>query len=39
MSEQYRLTKGPLLDEKGQLIEAGYHEDLIKTYDKKRRIC
>lgn len=35
MSEQYRLTKGPLLDEKGQLIEAGYHEDLIKTYDKK----
>ncbi|PKK87231.1 MAG: DUF2804 domain-containing protein, partial [Tenericutes bacterium HGW-Tenericutes-8] len=35
MSEQYRLTKGPLLDEKGQLIEAGYHEDLIRTYDKK----
>lgn len=35
MKDQYRLSKGPLLDENGHLIEAGYHEDLIKTYDKK----
>ena len=35
MEEQYRLSKGPLLDEKGELIEAGYHEDLIKTYARK----
>ncbi|MDY0210731.1 MAG: DUF2804 domain-containing protein [Acholeplasma sp.] len=34
MREEIRLTKGPLLDEKGALIESGYHEDLIRTYDK-----
>ncbi len=30
-----RLSKGPLLDERGNLIEAGYHEDLIRAYDRK----
>jgi len=34
LAEQ-RLTKGPLLDERGNLIEAGYHEDLIRAYDRK----
>lgn len=32
---EHRLTKGPLLDERGNLIEAGYHEDLIRKYDRK----
>jgi len=34
-STQSRLTKGPLLDQKGNLIEAGYHTSLIRTYDRK----
>ena len=34
MAEQ-RLTKGPLLDERGNLMESGYHEDLIRAYDRK----
>lgn len=31
---QQQLKKGPLLNQKGELIEAGYHTSLIKTYDK-----
>lgn len=30
--EQKRLTKGPLLDAKGHLIEAGYSTSLVKDY-------
>jgi len=30
--EQKRLTKGPLLDAKGHLIEAGYATSLVKDY-------
>jgi hypothetical protein len=33
--KQHQLTKGSLLNQKGELIEAGYHTKLIKTYDKK----
>jgi len=33
--KQSKLSKGPLLNNKGKLIEAGYHTSLIKTYDKK----
>ena len=29
------LTKGPLLDEKGNLIEAGYAFDLVREYSRK----
>lgn len=29
-----RLTKGPLLDNKGNLIEAGYSNDLIRDYSR-----
>ena len=29
------LTKGPLLDENGNLIEAGYAFDLVRDYDRK----
>ena len=29
------LSKGPLLDEEGNLIEAGYAFDLVKEYDRK----
>lgn len=32
---QHKLKKGPLLNQQGELIEAGYHTSLIKTYDKK----
>jgi len=32
---QNKLSKGPLLNSHGELIEAGYHTSLIKTYDKK----
>ncbi|AUD65431.1 hypothetical protein BK011_06905 [Tenericutes bacterium MZ-XQ] len=32
---QQKLKKGPLLNQQGELIEAGYHTSLIKTYDKK----
>lgn len=30
--EQNKLSKGPLLDQKGHLIEAGYHTALVKDY-------
>ena len=32
---QHELTKGPLLDENGNLIEAGYAFDLVKDYRRK----
>ena len=32
---QHQLTKGPLLDEKGNLLEAGFAFDLVKQYDRK----
>ena len=32
---QHKLTNGPLLDEKGNLIEAGYAFELVKDYDRK----
>ncbi len=32
--EQHQLTNGPLLDNKGNLIEAGYGFSLIKDYDR-----
>ena len=32
---QHKLTTGPLLDEKGNLNEAGYAFSLIKEYDRK----
>ena len=32
---QHRLSKGPLLDSKGALAEAGYATSLVKTYDRK----
>jgi len=31
---QHQLSLGPLLDEKGHLIEAGYHTKLIKEYQR-----
>ena len=31
---QHLLTKGPLLDEKGRLAEAGYATSLVKKYDR-----
>ena len=30
--EQHKLTKGPLLDQKGYLLESGYHTSLVKDY-------
>lgn len=30
------LTKGPLLDDKGNLIEAGYAFDLVREYSRKK---
>ncbi len=33
--EQHLLSYGPLLDESGQLCEAGYAFSLVKTYDRK----
>lgn len=33
-NEQVKLTSGPLLDDKGNLIEAGYHTSLVRTYDR-----
>jgi hypothetical protein len=33
--EQHELTLGPLLDEKGNLNEAGFSYSLVKTYDRK----
>lgn len=32
--KQHKLNAGPLLNNKGELIESGYHTSLIKTYDK-----
>jgi hypothetical protein len=32
---QTRLTDGLLLDGKGNLIEAGYHTSLVRSYDRK----
>ena len=32
---QHKLTNGPLLDEKGNLSEAGYAFSLVKNYDRK----
>ncbi len=32
--KQHLLSYGPLLDEKGQLTEAGYATSLVKTYDR-----
>ena len=34
MSNQKKLTKGPLVDDRGILTEAGYHTNLVKTYQK-----
>jgi len=33
---QKKLTKGPLLDENGTLIETGYATTLIKSYDREK---
>lgn len=33
--EQHLLEQGPLLNEKGQLVEAGYAFNLVKDYDRK----
>ena len=33
---QHRLSPGPLLDEQGNLLEAGYAFDLVKEYDRKK---
>jgi len=32
--EQHLLTNGPLLNEEGNLVEAGYALSLVKTYDR-----
>ena len=32
---QHKLSEGPLLDKKGNLIEAGYAFDLVKKYSRK----
>ena len=32
--KQYRLTEGPLLDERGHLLEAGYATSLVRQYDR-----
>lgn len=32
---QHKLNKGPLLDENGNLIEAGYAFDLVREYNRK----
>ena len=34
--EQHLLSNGPLLDEKGNLAEAGYAFGLVKEYDRKK---
>ena len=33
--EQVRLERGPLLNEKGELCQAGYATSLVKQYDRK----
>ena len=30
------LTGGPLLNEKGNLVEAGYSRTMLKEYDRKK---
>ena len=35
MNEQHLLSPGPLLNEEGNLVEAGYAYSLVKTYDRK----
>lgn len=35
MSEEHILSPGPLLDAKGNLVEAGYSYSLVKTYNRK----
>ncbi len=32
---QHKLSNGPLLDEKGNLVEAGYAFDLVREYSRK----
>jgi hypothetical protein len=32
--KQHKLKKGPLLNQKGHLVESGYHTSLIKDYDR-----
>mgnify|MGYP001253902595 CR=1 FL=1 len=34
MSNQFRMTDGPLLDAQGQLIEKGYQTRLSRVYDR-----
>jgi hypothetical protein len=34
--KQHQLNPGPLLDDRGELIEAGYATSLVKTYDRKK---
>lgn len=33
---QHKLSSGPLLDNNGNLIEAGYSNNLIKEYDRNQ---
>lgn len=33
---QHKLSNGPLLDEKGNLVEAGYAFDLVREYNRKQ---
>jgi len=33
---QHKLTKGPLLNDQGELIESGYHTSLVKSYDRSQ---
>ena len=35
MSNQFRMTDGPLLDAQGQLIEKGYQTRLRRAYDRR----
>ena len=36
MNNEHQLTPGPLLNEDGNLIEAGYAFSLVKEYDRKK---
>lgn len=36
MNRQVKLEPGPLLNEKGELCQAGYGTSLVKTYDRSR---
>ena len=33
--KQHKLNTGPLLNNKGELVESGYHTSLIKTYERR----